>query len=210
MEILSKLFGSSAKVKIIRLFILNPEEPYEKKDIVSRVKVSVDTAVKELRDLHSIGLIKKRSFFKEVKKGKGGKELKKQRVNGWILDPKFEYLGELQTFMIQTLSIWDRDIIKRLKPAIGQLKLVAIAGVFLKDWESRIDILIVGDKIKDKQLSAIMKSLEAEIGREIRFCVFSAEDFLYRLNVCDKLIRDIFDYNHRLIFDKTGASLDRK
>jgi len=188
----------------MRLFLLNPQEFYEKRDICNRAKISSDTALKELRILKNIGLVKKKVFYKENPKGKITKSgtPAKKKLSGWILNPGFVFLSELQDFLIKTLSLSDRDIIKRLRPAIGKLKLVVVAGVFIKNWESRVDILIVGDKIKEKQLASILKSMEAEIGREIRYAVFNTEDFKYRLTVCDKLIRDIFDYSHRVILDQ--------
>ena len=204
MQVLSKLFGSTARVKLMRLFLLNPQEFYEKRDICNRAKISSDTALKELRILKNIGLVKKKVFYKENPKGKITKSgtPAKKKLSGWILNPGFVFLSELQDFLIKTLSLSDRDIIKRLRPAIGKLKLVVVAGVFIKNWESRVDILIVADKIKEKQLASILKSMEAEIGREIRYAVFNTEDFKYRLTVCDKLIRDIFDYSHRVILDQ--------
>lgn len=211
MQVLSKLFGSTARVKLMRLFLLNPQEVYEKQDICNRAKISSETVLRELRMLKRIGLVKKKVFYKENPKGritKSGTPAKK-KLSGWILNPSFVFLSELQEFLIKTLSLSDREIIMRLRPAIGKLKLVIVAGVFIKDWESRVDILIVGDKIKEKQLVAILKSMEAEIGREIRYAVFSTEDFRYRLTVCDKLIRDIFDYSHRVISDQLGITKNK-
>ena len=47
-------------------------------------------------------------------------------------------------------------------------------------------------------------SLEAELGREIRYASFATEDFRYRTGVYDRLLRDVFDYPHRLLIDKIG------
>ena len=208
MKILSKLFGSTARVKLLRLFLFNPNEIYEKHEINARAKLSSDTASRELRNLRNIGLIKNKKFYKEDPAGKltnQGKPAKKL-VTGWCLDQNFVFLSELQEFLVRTLSLSDKEIIKRLRPAVGKLKMVVVAGVFIKDWESRVDILIVGDKIKEKQLASIIKSMEAEIGKEIRYSVFTTDDFNYRLTVCDKLIRDIFDYSHRILLDQLGVT----
>jgi hypothetical protein len=50
----------------------------------------------------------------------------------------------------------------------------------------------------------VIKRLEGEFGREIRYALFSTSDFRYRLGVYDRLIRDVFDYPHRLLLDKIG------
>ena len=41
MDILAKLFSSEALVKIMRLFILNPDQGFENKDISKRSKIKL-------------------------------------------------------------------------------------------------------------------------------------------------------------------------
>ena len=50
----------------------------------------------------------------------------------------------------------------------------------------------------------MIKNLEAEIGKELRYVYFSTEDFKYRLSMCDKLMRDILDYPHKKVLNKLG------
>ena len=50
-----------------------------------------------------------------------------------------------------------------------------------------------------------IRSLEAEVGIEIRFAAMSSEDLLYRVGMYDKLTRDFFDYTHQVLVDKIGA-----
>ena len=65
-EILEKIFGSAARVKIMRLFLFNPEETFSFDQIAVRAKVSSPIARHELSMMEKIGLIKKRSFFRDV------------------------------------------------------------------------------------------------------------------------------------------------
>jgi hypothetical protein len=64
--------------------------------------------------------------------------------------------------------------------------------------------LVVGDNIKRGKLENVMKTLESEIGKELKYAYFGTEDFKYRLSMCDKLIRDILDYPHKKILNKLG------
>ena len=64
MEILGKLFGSEARVKILRLFFLNEEMGFEMKEIEKRTKLKATTVRKEIVALKSIGFIKKKYFSK--------------------------------------------------------------------------------------------------------------------------------------------------
>ena len=48
METLSKLFGSSARIKIMKLFLSNPDDVFNNKEISKRAKVVLATVRKEL------------------------------------------------------------------------------------------------------------------------------------------------------------------
>ena len=47
-----------------------------------------------------------------------------------------------------------------------------------------------------------MSSIEAELGKELRYAAFETLDFQYRLGIYDKLIRDILDSQHQKILNK--------
>jgi hypothetical protein len=46
--------------------------------------------------------------------------------------------------------------------------------------------------------------MESEIGKELRFSSLNTEDFKYRHGVCDRLIRDVLDYQHEVVVDRIG------
>ncbi len=206
MEILEQLFGSAAKVKIMRLFLFNPSATYDVKDIQERAKVQPAALRKEINLLHKIGFIKKKVFAKDVKKVKGKKTLIiKQKTNGWVLDTKFYYLAPLQNFLIHLNPLRHQEIIRKLN-RVGKIKLLIISGVFIQEVESRIDILVVGDHLKTQALESVIGTIEAEIGKELKYSTFETSDFQYRLGMCDKLVRDILDYPHEKVIDKLGVS----
>jgi hypothetical protein len=53
--------------------------------------------------------------------------------------------------------------------------------------------------IKGLFVNSHIRALEAEIGREIVYAVFDYKEFLYRLNMYDKLIRDVLDFPHKVL-----------
>ena len=77
--------------------------------------------------------------------------------------------------------------------------MIIISGVFIKNHDSRVDLLIVGDKMKRGKIEEGVKRLEAEIGAELTYAVFDTKEFIYRLNMYDKLVRDILDYPHEVL-----------
>src|ERR1700745_3616845 len=99
---LEKMFGSAARVKIMRLFLFNPTITFDIKRVSMRSKVSSSAARKEISMMEKIGLVKRRSFYKEHPVcGKGGKrKTVRLRTTGWIINEEFEYLEPLQSLLI--------------------------------------------------------------------------------------------------------------
>lgn len=188
MDVLEKIFGSAAKVKIMRLFLFNSQSVFNVSDISKRTKVKKDTVRREVAKLEKIGLIKKRSIRKRAH---------------WTLDPKFLYIKPLKEFLVEMGPLKHSDINQRLKKT-GQLKLIIVSGVFTHNHESRVDLLVVGDKLKRRSLDSAVKAMEAEIGKELVYAVFDTNDFEYRMSMYDKLLRDILDYPHQKIVNKFG------
>lgn len=206
MEILGKLFGTQERVKIMRLFLFSPDQPFDIANIALKTKSDLKDAKREISELSKISLIKSRIFFKEITKEKNDNkkgEVAKKKTNGWILNRSFPYLMELQNLLINAQLIRHGEILKRLSN-VGKLKTVIVSGVFIQDEDSRVDMLVVGDNLKKSAVENAVRTIESEIGREITYASFETADFQYRLGMCDKLIRDILDYRHEKILDKIG------
>lgn len=188
MDPLSRLFGSAARLKLLRLFLFNEEDAFPLADVAFRTKTNKDLTRKELNVLVAAGVVRKRSGQKGVV---------------YAANRKFAHFDALQQFLRTSTNLTDTDLANILKRA-GTLRLVVLSGMFTGVLETRIDMLVVGDKLEDKPLEAAVRTLEAELGRELRFAAFSTEDFRYRVGVYDRLIRDVLDYPHRTVLDKIG------
>jgi predicted transcriptional regulator len=202
MDILEKLFGSAAKVKIIKLFLFNPNLAFDTSEAAERAKVSKAVTRREISNLEKIGFIKSKFYTKEVRRQKDRSiQTFHKRVNGWTLDYKFPYTEAIKVFLSNINPFKHKDIINRISRA-GKIQLLIISGIFIKNPDSRADLLIVGDGLKQNQLENIIKTIESEIGKEIRYAVFETAEFNYRLSMFDKLIRDILDYPHEKIINR--------
>lgn len=188
MELLGRLFGSPARLKTIRLFMFNQDSAFTVSEVALRTRLSKAVARKEVAELVTAGLIRK----------KGGQTPARYQTN-----PAFEHLAPLETFVRETTSVRPQDIIATLRRA-GTLRLVALSGLFTGILEPKIDLLVVGDTLDERVLTKAVHTLEAELGRELRYAFFTTADFRYRLGVYDRLLRDVFDYPHRLLIDKIG------
>lgn len=194
METLAKLLGGIPRVKIMRLFLLNPEVGFETTDITDRCRISAAHSRRSVVQLAAMDLVQKRSMVKEVTNGRTGKVTKK-RVQGWFLNPAFPYINELRQLLVEGQFFKHSDIARRFKPA-GRIQLLVVSGIFIQDSESRLDLLIVGDNLKKNVIQKTVNVLESELGKELSYAVFETADFKYRVSMYDKLLRDVFDFPH--------------
>lgn len=187
---LQKLFGSGARVKLLRLFLFNPKQSFTLIEVSTRARVTDHEARSEVATFVRAGMLER------VARGKGVR---------YALYPKFEFTAALQNLLLNAPARGE-DILTRLK-GLGTLKLVILSGVFIGEWDGRLDILVVGDRIKERKLRERIKLLEAEIGKEMRYALLTTDDFFYRINMNDKLVRDVLDYTHRTVLDRLNIGL---
>jgi hypothetical protein len=199
METLAKLFGGQARVKIMRLFLLNGDTSFELEEITSRSRVTKANARREVNALHAMGFVVQKTVTHEGSRGA------KKKVPVWYLNGAFQYLGSIRDLLIDPNLLLQEDLAHRFK-TIGKIKLMIVSGVFIGMRESRVDVLIVGDKLKKNVLQQVIKGLEAEIGKELDYVVFDSEEFKYRLDMYDKLVCDIIDLPHEKLIDNGQLS----
>lgn len=202
MKSVGHIFGGEAKVKIMRLFIFNPHQALSLEEISTRSKEKPRTVKKEVGILIKAGLVCRKGRVRLVIKKKRGHNKVKQ-VAGFVLDADYPHLRPLADFLIDASPLTEKDIAKRISRA-GAMKLIILSGFFIHDTDSRVDMLIVGDRIKKGNLVASIANIEAKIGKEIRYASFETSDFNYRMGAYDKLVRDILDYPHLKVLNKLG------
>jgi len=186
MEILGKILGNPARVKIMRLFLLSNGEAFENKEIVKRSRVNSAVVRRELSLLSNVGFIKK------------GKQ-------GWSFNPYFSYASQFERLLVGADQL-DTNGLTEIFKKTGKVKVLIVAGKFLKNNENRVDILIIGDKINRKKVEDSIAKLEAEIGSELTYAMFETAEFIYRINMNDKLVRDIIDFPHEIIIENKELS----
>lgn len=196
---LAILFGSQSRVKLLRFFLFNPKQEFTFDDISTRARLVRRTARTELNALERAEIIKKKSIY--VKHPT--KDIKVRR-QGYALNAKSPQLSSLQTFLFETAPINGKTLVKHVRK-VGPIDFLACAGIFMREFDRRIDVLIAMKNPNNAKVEVAMRALEAELGIEIRFATFSTEDLLYRVGMYDKLTRDVFDYPYQILIDKVGV-----
>ena len=204
MDTLTALFGHPAKVKLLRLFLFNESIAFLLRELTDRTKCNSSIVKKELNTLIKAGIIKNKQVAKEVTVIHSKKTfIKKLTGNGYALNVKFPYLDPLKTLLTITSLQADDSLAKRFTN-VGKIKLFIAAGAFIQNWDSRVDLLLVGDDLNMVKIETVIKRIESEIGKEIAYSAFETPDFEYRLGIHDRLVRDILDYPHVTLLDRLG------
>lgn len=195
---LSILFGSPARVKLLRFFLFNPSQEFTFDDISRRAKLVRRTARTEINALERAEVIKKKVVFmkhptREVK----------VRAQVYVLNTRSPQLSSLQTFLFETAPINGKTLLKHMRK-VGPIDFLACAGIFMREFDRRLDVLIAMKKLIPSKVEVAIRALEAELGIEIRYAMLTTEDLKYRVGMYDKLTRDVFDYGHQILVDKIG------
>lgn len=204
MDTLTAIFGSISKVKILRLFLFNGDVSFFLKEVVDKTKSPIAVVRKELSMLEKASILKSKRVSKEIEVVvRNKKQIKKLEGQGYTLNTKYPYLDPLKNLLTITSLKVDESLVKRFASA-GKVKIFIVAGIFTQNWDSRVDLLIVGDDLNLNKIENVIKVIESEMGKEIAYSAFETQDFEYRFGIHDRLIRDVLDYPHVTLMDRIG------
>jgi hypothetical protein len=186
---LEVLFNSKARPKVLKFFFQNEGKVFNSREIAKKIQTPQKIIKSELERLRKINLLARKT---------------QKRKHFYFLNPKFPFLAELRTFILKASPLSLKELNYFLKKSRGS-KLVIASGIFLQETKSPTDLLIVGDKIQRSKISKIIKKIESNIGKEIRWSLMTVEEFNYRVKIHDRFLKDIFDHSYKKIIDKLGV-----
>jgi hypothetical protein len=197
---LDKIFGSPYRLKIMRLFLMNPEEVLTEDILFKSTRISRASIRKEIALLLSIGFLKK-SIRETQELNKEKKKLKIKKEPGFVVNSLYPYARALRTLVIESMPI-SREILAKDFQSLGRgLKYVILSGMFIGSSERGLDILIVGDNLKRSKLDKILGKIESDIGKELRYAVFDVNEFKYRESMFDRFVMDVLENDHDILID---------
>ncbi len=200
---LEKLFGSNSRVKILKLFLLNPAEKFFIRQLSRDLKLQLNSVRRELENLEKFGILT--SDMKNEEEGKGKKEIAGgQEKKYFRANPNFVLFDEIKALIVKAQILYEKDFVRKLN-SIGKVKLLVLTGIFVNNPNTLIDILIVG-KINKIKLVKLIRELEVELGKEINFTVFDYHEFKYRRDITDIFLYGILDGRKLVVIDDVGLS----
>lgn len=202
-DFLPKLLNSKERAQLLRVFMFNPNETMALADIAKRAGVTPRTAIREVKLLVKLGIVKPARSVSITLANKSKRKVSgTAKVPAWTINPDFRHLRALSSFVHEVSPIHYDSIIGALKKG-GKISAVILSGTFMGDDSRPADLVVAADSINERRLELAVRSLEPTFGREIRYAAFSTPEFRYRLTIQDRLIRDTLDFPHLVLLDKT-------
>lgn len=187
---LGKLFGSKTRIKILKLFLLHPENKFYIRQIARDLKLQLNSVRRELENLEKFGLLTSDSVANEKK-------------YYWV-NIDFVLFEEIKQLIVKAQILYEKDFINKLQKT-GKPKLLILSGLFVNNSNSLIDLLIIGRFNKFKLLKLI-KELEYELSKEINFTLMDTKEFKYRRDITDVFLYNILESKKIIVIDELGMS----
>ncbi len=219
---LNKLFGSNARVKILKLFLSHPEGKFYIRQIARQLNLQLNSVRRELDNLEAFGLLKSvpadeneqtkeeagqdvpplisllvRSRDKKAQKNVDA--LTKQEKKFYQVDTNFVLYGEIKALFVKAQILYEKDFVEKLNRE-GSVKLLILTGFFVNNPDSPTDLLIVGRFNRKK-----VKELEEGLGREIRFTLLDTREYRYRREITDVFLYSILEGKKMVIINQEGG-----
>jgi hypothetical protein len=189
------LFGSKTRVKLLHLFMNNPNRAFYVREITRKIDEQINSVRRELSNMLSIGIIQSDTSNNDSSNNRLYYEVNQSYTHYQPLKAIFGD-GQVATPETETAS---SDWAKRLK-LLGDVRVALLSGSMVRGSASEVDVLIAGS-VNKTQVKHFIKSLEDEERRVLNYTVMSYEDFYYRLSVKDKFITDIINSKFTLLQD---------
>lgn len=185
------LFGSKTRVKLLHLFLNNPNRAFYVREITRKIDEQINSVRRELANMLNIGIIQSDSsnnrLYYEVNQ------------NYAYYEPLRAIFADSEFGTEATATPVVTDWAKRLKP-LGDVKVALLAGSLVRGSGSDVDLLLAGN-VNKTQLKRFVKQMEDEEGRQINYTVMPYEEFYYRMSVKDRFITNIINGKFTLLQD---------
>lgn len=169
---LDYLFISKVRIKTLKYFLFNPENPLHLRGLVRELKEEINAIRRELLRLEEVGFIKAEA--------RGNRKF-------YILNKDYVFLDELMGLFHKSFGVGGallNDIGK-----LGEVNFIILTGsftYFVAPNKDIIDLVVIGN-INVETLTQIVSDAEKKLNREINYTVMRHGDFILK-----KKRRDLF------------------
>ena len=175
---LEKLITSSARVKVIKLLLLNEDQRYYQREIAELAGLPVRAVQREGAKLAEIGLLRRiedgnRIYFQA--------------------NPACPIFPELKRILLKTVAL--EFLLSESLSQDRDIEVAFIYGSYAANQEtitSDVDLFVIGS-VLSRELSAAVRPVQADIQREINYHLVTPQEFRERLAKGDGFLRNVLE-----------------
>lgn len=188
---IDSLFGSKTRVKLLHLFLNNPEKSFYVREITRMIDEQINSVRRELANMVSVGIVQQDAIDNKLY---------------YSVNDDYPYIKPLAAIFSDKNTEGGAGAAGGVswKDSLGRmrgLKLAIISGKLVVGSNSAVDLLLVGDDMSAVTIKNLVKKIEKDRKIEINYAVISYDDFYYRMSVKDRFIMDIVRNKHSVLVD---------
>ncbi len=188
---IDSLFGSKTRVKLLHLFLNNPEKSFYGREITRMIDEQINSVRRELANMVSVGIVQQDAIDNKLY---------------YSVNDDYPYIKPLAAIFSDKNTEGGAGAAGGVswKDSLGRmrgLKLAIISGKLVVGSSSAVDLLLVGDDMSAVTIKNLVKKIEKDRKIEINYAVISYDDFYYRMSVKDRFIMDIVRNKHSVLVD---------
>jgi predicted nucleotidyltransferase len=175
---LEKLISSSARVKIIRLLLLNEGKRYYQREIAELTGLPVRAVQREGARLTEMGLLHRTEDGNRVY---------------FQANPACSIFLELKRILLKTVAL--ESLLGDALAGGEQIEIAFIYGSYAASREtttSDIDLFVIGST-SSRQLSTALRPVQAETQREVNYHLVTPEDLQEKIIQGNGFLRNVLD-----------------
>ncbi len=156
------LFSSSARVKILTLFMMNPRDRFYQRQISEFTDLPIRAVQREVEKLQKLGLLERDADGNRVY---------------YQVNRKFALFPELKSMVLKTTGLG--LALHGLLENEDKVQVAFVYGSYAADEEvtaSDVDLFVIGE-LSSKELSVALSQARRSSQREINYTLFAPDEF---------------------------------
>jgi len=185
--VLERLIPSKTRVKLLTLFLLNPEREIYLREAQRMTGENLNAVRRELTNLEEIGLLT---------------STRRGNARYYVVNRDFPIYNELTAIILKTEGV--AKVVREHLAGVGGVDTVFIFGSFASGKAgaaSDIDLFVVGHVDEDLLMAAVREA-EATLGREINYVLFPREEMDQRIAEGDPFVVNVLNEPRVMLIDK--------
>ncbi|MBI3573729.1 hypothetical protein HY090_01630 [Candidatus Kaiserbacteria bacterium] len=195
---LARIFENGKRAKLLKFFMFQSDVRATAASAGAAIGIPKKAAEREARALLRADLLISR---KQPRRKVGVPTEASGKNILYSANPSHPWREAVHAFLDATTLPDDRAILSAFRGVSG-LTLIVATGVLARDERSSLDLLIVAKKKKNPKIARGVFKAESLTGLPLRFAVLEPLKYKERLEANDRLLRDVFEFNHRLILGR--------